>query len=201
MPPINLSKGGKINLTKSNPINLAKKESLDFLHIGLGWDVKQGGGDNLDLDAMAVSINTDGKANPKYACNFSQLSTPDKAIHHLGDNLTGEGEGDDEVMQVYLSRLPQEIAEVHFRVVIYQAATRGQHFGQVSNAFIRLVDMSTRTELCRYTLGNEFSLASAVSMGFVRRQASGEWEFEAEGAVIASIRADQVREPSSCLVC
>ena len=183
--PINLKKGQAISLTKK--INLEKKElSIDNLHVGLGWDVSARGGVDFDLDALAYCQKQDGSWDTSYACNYSQLDTPNGALHHCGDNLTGEGEGDDEVIEVKVSKLPPHIVLVRFQVSIYDAVKRKQHFGKVQNAFIRLVNMDTHEELCRYTLSDdEFSGYTKVLMGIVRRTANNDWEFVAEGKGIS----------------
>ena len=179
--PINLSKGQRINLSKNSPINLEKKNDLDYLHVGLGWDVNERAGASFDLDAKVACQRNDGTWCAKYACNFSHKDTPNGAIHHCGDNLTGEGEGDDEVIEIRLSKLPEEIVLVEFFVDIYQGAARKQHFGLVENAFIRLVDMNSKKEICKFTLGPEYNKCTAVLMGTAQRSESGEWEFVAEG--------------------
>lgn len=200
MAPINLSKGQGINLSKNSPINLEKKKDLDQLHIGLGWDVKKGHGD-FDLDAMASCKTFSGDWDKNYACNYSHLTTPNRALHHCGDNLTGEGEGDDEVMQIQLSKLPETIEMVHFKVIIYDAIKRKQHFGQVDNAFIRLVNMENHKELCRFTLGSEYNLCTGVLMGIVRRSnPGGEWEFVAEGRPIGPKLDPSQAQPGSCII-
>ena len=200
--PINLSKGQAINLSKNSPINLEKKVDLDRLHVGLGWDVKSHGSGAFDLDAMASCQLFDGTWDKNYACNYSHLTTPNRALHHCGDNLTGEGEGDDEVMEVQLSKLPQTVAQVHFKVVIYDGIKRKQHFGQVENAFIRLVNMNNHRELCRFTLGTEYNLCTAVLMGIVRRSSpTGEWEFVAEGRPFGPKLNAADAQPGSCAIC
>lgn len=185
--PINLKKGQAINLTKK--INLEKKEDpIENLHVGLGWDVNQGYGAAFDLDALAYCKTKDGNWDQQYACNYSQLDTPNGALHHCGDNITGEGEGDDEIIQVKLSKLPSNIVLVRFQVAIYNAKKRKQHFGQVQNAFIRLVNLDNGQELCRFTLSNsEYAGFTKVLMGIVRRSEAdpGKWEFIAEGKGIS----------------
>lgn len=201
--PINLSKGQRINLSKNSPINLAKKEDyLDYLHVGLGWDVKTRGRGNFDLDAMASCKTEDGSYDKNYSCNYSHLDTPNGALHHCGDNLTGEGEGDDEVIQIRLSKLPTNIVYVEFKVAIYDAVKRKQHFGQVENAFIRLVNMSNKEELCRFTLGKEFNLCTAVVMGYVQRNPDNrEWEFVAEGRPYGPrLDPNQAQEEGGCVI-
>lgn len=175
--PIDLTKGQKINLSK---INLDKKQTLENIHVGLGWDVNSTKGAPFDLDAMVYSLNSSGKWDENYACNYSHLDTPNGAIHHCGDNLTGEGEGDDEVIWVKLSKLPAHIVKLRFMVVIYDAVKRRQTFGQVRNAFIRVVDQNGNTELCRYTLSNEFSQFYNITFAELDRNGN-EWEFTAVG--------------------
>merc|ERR1711879_214456 len=112
---------------------------------------------------------------------------PKKEIHHCGDNLTGEGSGDDEVIKIKLSKLPENIVLVQFYVDIYEGMSRKQHFGNVRNAFIRLLDKDDdKKEICRYTLGPEFDMYTGVVMGSAQRTSSGEWEFVAEGKPIGN---------------
>ena len=179
---IDLSKGQTFDLSKGDDKTERKKKLLDHMHVGLGWDVKKGGGVNFDLDVKVASQRADGTWDPDYACNYSHKVTPDKAIKHCGDNLTGEGSKDDEVIKIHLSKLPPQIVLVEFFVEIYQARQRRQHFGQVHNAFIRLVDRHNhKKEVCRFTLGHEYDMYTSVLMGTARRNASGDWGFVAEG--------------------
>merc|ERR1711974_216029 len=124
---------------------------------------------------MAACYDSNGNSIQEYSCNYSHLDTPNGALHHCGDNLTGEGEGDDVVIQVDLTKLPKNIASVSFFVTIYESKKRGQHFGMVQNAFIRLVNMKTNKELCRYTLDNSYGGLSRVIMGYVSR-IGNEWQ-------------------------
>ena len=112
---------------------------------------------------------------------YGNLSHASESVNHQGDNLTGEGEGDDEQIQVDLTKVPANVEKIAFTVTIYEAETRRQNFGQVSNAFIRLVDETTNTELIRYDLGEDFSIETAVVVGELYRH-NGEWKFNAIGS-------------------
>ncbi len=173
---INLSKGQKVDLTKGNP-------GLKNIMVGLGWDVNAfDSGTDFDLDAAAFMLGTNGKCpTDKEFVFYGNLSHPSGAVNHMGDNLTGEGEGDDEQVQVDLSKVPANIEKIAFTVTIYDAETRNQNFGQVSNAFIRLVDESNGAELIRYDLGEDFSIETAVVVGELYRNGV-EWKFNAIGS-------------------
>ena len=172
--PINLSKGQKVDLTKGNP-------GLKNIMVGLGWDVNAfDSGADFDLDAAAFMLGADGKCpTDKEFVFYGNLAHASGSVKHMGDNLTGEGDGDDEQVQIDLSKVPANIEKIAFTVTIYDAETRHQNFGQVSNAFIRLVDESNNTELIRYDLGEDFS--TAVVVGELYRN-NGEWKFNAIGS-------------------
>lgn len=174
--PINLSKGQKVDLTKGNP-------GLKKIMVGLGWDVNAyDTGSDFDLDASAFLCGANGKCpTDKEFVFYGNLVHPSEAVQHMGDNLTGEGEGDDEQIMVDLTKIPSNIEKIDFTVTIYEAEERRQNFGQVSNAFIRIVDMSTDTELIRYDLGEDFSIETAVVVGELYRH-NGEWKFNAIGS-------------------
>lgn len=174
--PISLSKGQKVDLTKGNP-------GLKHLMVGLGWDVNTfDSGADFDLDAAAFLLNSSGKCpTEKEFVFYSNLEHPSGAVKHMGDNLTGEGEGDDEQIQVDLTKIPDNVEKIAFTVTIYDADVRRQNFGQVSNAFIRIVDESNNTELIRYDLGEDFSIETAVVVGELYRH-NGEWKFNAIGS-------------------
>lgn len=174
--PINLSKGQKVDLTKGNP-------GLKKIMIGLGWDVNAfDSGTDFDLDAAAFMLGADGKCpSDKEFIFYGNLNHATGAVTHMGDNLTGEGEGDDEQIQIDLSKIPSNIEKIAFTVTIYESDARRQNFGQVSNAFIRIVDESTNTELIRYDLGEDFSIETAVVVGELYKN-SGEWKFNAIGS-------------------
>lgn len=173
---INLQKGQKVDLTKGNP-------RLSKLIVGLGWDTnKYDGGADFDLDAAAFLLGDNGKVpSDSDFIFYSNLQHSSGAVVHTGDNLTGEGDGDDEVIKVDLSKMPASISKIDFTVTIYDAESRGQNFGQVSNAYIRVVDETTGTELIRYDLGEDFSIETAVVVGEMYRN-NGEWKFNAIGS-------------------
>lgn len=174
--PINLSKGQKVDLTKGNP-------GLKSIMVGLGWDVNAfDSGADFDLDAAAFLVGANGKCpTEKDFVFYGNLTHPTEAVMHQGDNLTGEGDGDDEQIEVDLTKIPGNIERIAFTVTIYDADVRRQNFGQVSNAFIRIVDSSTNTELIRYDLGEDFSIETAVVVGELYRH-NGEWKFNAIGS-------------------
>lgn len=173
---INLSKGQKVDLTKGNP-------GLKSVMVGLGWDVNAfDSGADFDLDAAAFMLGADGKCpTDKEFVFYGNLNHSSGSVNHMGDNLTGEGEGDDEQIQIDLSKIPANIEKIAFTVTIYDADQRRQNFGQVSNAFIRIVDESSNTELIRYDLGEDFSIETAVVVGELYRN-NGEWKFNAIGS-------------------
>ena len=174
--PINLSKGQKVDLTKGNP-------GLKNIMVGLGWDVNAfDSGADFDLDAAAFMLGETGKCpTEKEFVFYGNLEHPSEAVKRMGDNLTGEGEGDDEQIQIDLAKIPANIAKIAFTVTIYDAEVRRQNFGQVSNSFIRIVDESTGAELIKYDLGEDFSIETAVVVGELYRH-NGEWKFNAIGS-------------------
>ena len=174
--PINLSKGQKVDLTKKNP-------KLKKLLVGLGWDVNAfDSGFSFDLDATVFMCGANGKCPTEEEFIFyGNLTHNSESVSHLGDNLTGVGDGDDEQIQVDLSLIPSNIEKIVFAVTIYDAERRRQNFGQVSNAFIRIVDDETGIELVRYDLGEDFSIETAVVVGELY-QHNGEWKFNAIGS-------------------
>ena len=173
---ISLKKGQKVDLTKTNP---GLKEVL----IGLGWDVnKYDGGKDFDLDASVFLLNASGKVNSDDDFVFyGNLKHVSGSVEHLGDNLTGAGEGDDEQIKIDLSKVPENVEKIDFTVTIYEAEERKQNFGQVENAFIRVVNSATGEELIRYDLGEDFSIETAVVIGELYRN-KGEWKFNAIGS-------------------
>ncbi len=173
---VSLTKGQKVDLTKGNP-------GLNNLLVGLGWDInKFDGGSDFDLDTAAFMLGADGKTASDADFVFcGNLKHASGGVEHLGDNLTGEGDGDDEQIKVDLSKVPESVEKIDFTVTIYEAEERRQNFGQVSNAFIRIVDESSNTELIRYDLGEDFSIETAVVVGELYRH-NGEWKFNAVGS-------------------
>lgn len=172
---VSLTKGQKVDLTKGNP-------GLSKIIVGLGWDTnKYDGGADFDLDAAAFLLNAEGKVTSDGDFVFYRnLKHTSGAVEHLGDNLTGEGDGDDEQIKINLKDVPAAIEKIDLTVTIYEADTRNQNFGQVSNAYIRIVEESTGRELIRYDLGEDFSVETAVVVGEFYRY-KGEWKFNAIG--------------------
>jgi tellurium resistance protein TerD len=171
---VNLTKGGNVSLTKQAP-------GLTAVIVGLGWDARTTDGKSFDLDASAIVCNADGKVlSDKHFVFFNNLTTPEGAVQHSGDNLTGEGGGDDEQVKVNLAGLPPEAARVVFPVSIYEADTAGQSFGQVRNAFIRVINQADEAELARYDLSEDASTETAMVFGELYRNGD-EWKFRAVG--------------------
>ena len=172
---VNLSKGGKVDLTK-------KKPGLKHLIIGLGWDInKYDGGGEFDLDAAAFMLDASGKAASE--ADFVFYNNPKHvsgSVVHSGDNITGAGEGDDEVINVDLSLVPANIEKIDFTVTIFDGAERKQNFGMVSNSYIHIVDADDNEELVNFDLGEDFSGETAVVAGELYRH-QGEWKFTAIG--------------------
>jgi hypothetical protein len=173
---VSLSKGQKVSLTKDNP-------GLQKVVVGLGWDVNafDTGGD-FDLDAAAFLLTDSGKVSKSEDfVFFGNLKHPSGSVEHLGDNLTGAGEGDDEQIKINLSAVPENISKIAFTVTIYEAESRHQNFGQVSNAFIRIYNDANGEEMLRYDLGEDFSIETAAVFGELYRN-NGEWKFNAIGS-------------------
>ncbi len=174
--PISLSKGQKVDLTKGNA-------GLDSILAGLGWDTNQyDGGQEFDLDVSVFMTGESGKVEAD--SNFVFYNNPKDAAESViygGDNRTGEGEGDDETVNITLSKVPTNVTKISFTVTIHDAAARGQNFGQVSNAYIRIVNNSDGAELIRYDLGEDYSVETAIVVGELYRHGA-EWKFAAVGA-------------------
>lgn len=173
---VSLSKGQKVDLTKGNP-------GLSKIIVGLGWDTnKYDGGADFDLDAAAFLLAANGKvASDSDFIFYGNLKHSSGGVEHMGDNLTGEGDGDDEQIKVNLAAVPASVDKIGFTVTIYEAESRKQNFGQVSNAYIRIVDETSNAELIRYDLGEDFSVETAVVVGELYRN-NGEWKFNAIGS-------------------
>jgi tellurium resistance protein TerD len=176
---VSLSKGGNVSLTKSAP-------GLTAIAVGLGWDIRTTTGVDFDLDASAIVCGADGKVlSDKHFVFFNNMKSVDGSVEHTGDNLTGEGEGDDEVIKVNLATVPAEVDKIVFPVSIYEGGTRGQSFGQVRNAFIRVVNQANEQEIARYDLSEDASTETAMVFGEVYRNGA-EWKFRAVGQCYAS---------------
>ena len=174
--PVCLQKGQKVSLTKGNP-------GLTKVVVGVGWDINQyDTGASFDLDSSAFLLKADGKVSGSEDFVFyGNLKHPSGAVEHMGDNLTGAGEGDDEQMRIDLSKVPANIEKIAFTVTIYDAETRNQNFGQVNNAFVRIYNEETGEEMMRYDLGEDFSIETAAVFGELYRN-NGEWKFNAFGS-------------------
>jgi stress response protein SCP2 len=177
---ISLQKGQKVNLSKENA-------GLSRVMVGLGWDeVERKRGffapkpQPIDCDASAILLKNGKLAGKQDLVYFGNLSHKSGTVQHLGDNLTGAGEGDDEQIIVDLSAIPTEYDRVVIVVNIYQAYQRKQHFGLIKNAFIRLVDAKTNVEMCKYNLSEDYSNMTAMIFGEIYRH-NGEWKFNAIG--------------------
>ena len=173
---ISLKKGQKVDLTKTNP-------GLKNILIGLGWDTnKYDGGFDFDLDSAVFLLGADSKVTESGDfIFFNNLKHSSSSVEHLGDNLTGAGEGDDEEIKIDLSKVPANIEKIAFTVTIYEADSRKQNFGQVENAFIRVFDEQNNKELIRYDLDEDFSIETSVIVGELYRN-KGEWKFNAIGS-------------------
>lgn len=167
-----------INLEKGQRVNV---ELLKFT-IGLGWDTNQSStGEDFDLDASAFMLGENRKIlSDDYFVFYNNLKSPDGAVEHTGDNLTGEGDGDDESIRIDLSKINPLVNEICFVVTIHQASERRQNFGQIHNSFIRIYNTDTNEEILRYELEEDFSVETAVEFGRLYKKA-GQWKFEAIG--------------------
>ena len=173
---ISLSKGQKVDLTKSNP-------GLTNITVGVGWDTnKYDGGKDFDLDSSVFLLNPTGKCETeKDFVFFNNLEGGNGSVVHTGDNLTGEGDGDDEQVKINLANVPATTDKIAFAITIHEADERSQNFGQVSNSYVRIVNDATGEELIRYDLGEDFSIETAVVVGELYRHGA-EWKFNAIGS-------------------
>ncbi|MCR5835182.1 MAG: TerD family protein [Lachnospiraceae bacterium] len=189
---VSLQKGQKVDLTKGG-------KGLNRVMVGLGWDeaAQSGGGffgkllgvsgPSIDCDASVILCGSDGKVVSKDGKQslvyYGNLKHPSGAIIHQGDNLTGEGEGDDEQIMVELSKIPANVDKLVFVVNIYDARTKNQHFGMIKNAFIRLVDLNNGSEICRFNLSENYNDMTGLIVGEIYRK-DGEWKFNAIGQAV-----------------
>ena len=171
---VSLSKGGNVSLSKEAP-------GLKDIVVGLGWDARSTDGSAFDLDASAFLLKDDGKvrADGDFIFYNNKLSA-DGSVEHTGDNVTGEGDGDDEQIKVALDKVPAEVKKVAVTVTIHDAEARKQNFGMVSNAFIRVVNQADNKELARFDLSEDMSTETAMVFGEVYRH-NDEWKFKAVG--------------------
>ncbi|MER0244599.1 TerD family protein [Streptomyces sp. HSW2009] len=176
---VSLAKGQNVVLNQDGT-------PLADVTVGLGWDAQPAGGAAIDLDASAVICGADRKVvSDDHFVFYNNLSSPDGAVRHTGDNTTGEGDGDDEQLMVDLDGLGEGVEQVVFTVSIHDAEARGQNFGQVSDAYIRVVDNLTGREMCRYELSYDAAEETAMVFGALYRRA-GDWKFRAIGQGYAS---------------
>ena len=174
-----MQKGENLNISKTNP-------SLSKIMIGLGWDVnskKTTNSYNFDLDASVFMMSKDSKLQWSDVVYFNNLKSPCKSVIHQGDNLTGEGDGDDEQILVDLKKIPTKFEKLLLIVNIYQANQRSQRFGMVDNSYIRLVDNETGTEVARYDLREDASSATGIIFGELYLH-NGDWKFRALGDTV-----------------
>jgi len=171
---LTLQKGGNLSLSKTDP-------TLTNILLGLGWDPRSTDGTEFDLDASALLLGANGKIrNDADFIFYNQLKSVDGSIEHKGDNRTGAGDGDDEVLKVDLSRIPVDVDKVVFIVTIHDADARKQNFGQVGGSFIRVVNEISGAEVVRYDLAEDASTETAMVFAELYRS-SGEWKFRAVG--------------------
>jgi tellurium resistance protein TerD len=172
---VSLKKGGNVSLSKEAP-------GLSKITVGLGWDSRVTDGAAFDLDGSVFLCGDDGKViDDKHFIFYGNLKSQDGSVEHTGDNLTGEGDGDDEQVKIELNAVPAVIKKMVFSVTIHEAATRSQNFGQVANAFMRVIDQNSGKELARYDLSEDYSVETAMIFGEVYRH-NDEWKFKAIGA-------------------
>lgn len=170
---INLEKGQRISMDKG----------LTLVGVGLGWDPNEGTGYDFDLDASAFMLGESGRIpTDEYFVFYNNQKSPDGSVESTGDDLTGGNSdgGDDETINVDLSKVDPKIQEIVFTATIYKAEERGQNFGQVRNSYIRIYDAKTNAEIARYDLDEDFSIETAVEFGRLYRRGD-EWKFEAMG--------------------
>ncbi|MGC0418861.1 TerD family protein [Embleya sp. AB8] len=176
---VSLAKGGNVSLSKAAP-------GLTAVAVCLGWDARSTTGADFDLDASALLLGNDGRVlSDLHFVFYNNLTSPDGSVQHTGDNLTGEGEGDDETVNVDLSSVPGDVQRIVFPVSIHDAVARDQSFGQVRNAYIRVVNRADNNELARYDLTEDASTETAMVFGELYRNAN-EWKFRAVGQGYAS---------------
>ncbi|QZY54697.1 TerD family protein [Crassaminicella profunda] len=180
--PVSLKKGQKVSLKKAASDMGLDANTLSKIHIGLGWDTNKFDGKDFDLDVFTFAVKGDGKVrNEKDFVFFGNKQPAGLGIELSGDNRTGQGSGDDESVLADLNTVPAEIQKIIFAITIYEGKERGQNFGMVENAFVRLVDQNTNREFLRYDLSEDYSLETAVVVGEIYRH-NGEWKFNANGS-------------------
>ena len=176
---VSLAKGGNVSLSKEAP-------GLTSVIVGLGWDVRSTTGADFDLDASALLCGESGRVlTDQHFVFYNNLTSPDGSVEHSGDNLTGGGDGDDEQLTVELTAVPPTVARIVFPVSIYDAENRSQNFGQVRNAYIRIINQAGGSEIARYDLSEDAATETAMVFGELYRNGA-EWKFRAVGQGYAS---------------
>ncbi len=171
---VSLTKGGNVSLSKASP-------GLKKILVGLGWDARSTDGDDFDLDASIFMLAENGKVRSDDDFIFyGQLSSRCGSVEHTGDNRTGDGDGDDEQLKVFLDKIPTGVQRLTITVTIHDAVLRKQNFGQVSDAFIRIVNMENDVEIARFDLSEDYSTETAMVFGEIYSH-NGEWKFKAVG--------------------
>ncbi len=171
---VSLSKGGNVSLSKEAP-------GLNEILVGLGWDARSTDGKEFDLDASAFLLKEDGKVRADGDFIFyNNLLSADGAVEHTGDNRTGDGDGDDEAIKIYLDKVASDVKKIAISVTIHDADVRSQNFGMVSNAYIRVVNMADNIEIARFDLSEDSSTETAMIFGEVYKH-NNEWKFKAIG--------------------
>ena len=171
---ISLEKGGNVSLEKEAP-------GVESVTVGLGWDTRKTDGADFDLDASCFMIGSGGQVrSDRDFIFYNNLKSDDGSVVHTGDNRTGEGEGDDEAINVDLFKVPSDVTVLVFAVTIHEADKRKQNFGMVKNAYIRIVDRKTGNEIARYDLSEDASTNTAMIFGEIYRH-NNEWKFRAIG--------------------
>lgn len=184
---VNLDKGGKVDLSKTDP-------SLNKVLVGLGWDPRVTDGADFDLDASVFMLTENGKCkSEKHFIFYNNMDSPCGSVHHTGDNRTGDGDGDDEVVQIDLSKVPADVQKLVFSVTIHDAEKLKLNFGQVANSFIRIVNEETNNELVMYELGEDYSTETAMIFGELYRH-NGAWKFSAVGQGFSGGLAAMVKQ-------
>jgi tellurium resistance protein TerD len=186
---VSLVKGGNVNLNKQVVSDNPSAPPLTAVTVGLGWDVRTTTGTDFDLDASAALTNAERKvtSDANYVF-FNNLKSPDGSVEHTGDNRTGDGAGDDEGITVNLAAVPADVEKIVFPVSIYDAENRGQNFGQVRNAYIRIINQADGTEIARYDLSEDAATETTMVFGELYRHGT-DWKFKAVGQGYANAKA------------
>lgn len=184
---VSLQKGQNVSLSKQVP-------GLKKVCFGLGWDARATDGAAFDLDASAFVLDAAGKVlSDGHFVFYNNPQDPSKAVTHKGDNRTGQGQGDDEMLEIDLGLMAANAAKVAFVVTIHEAEARKQNFGQVSNAYIRAFNAEGEQEIARYDLSEDASIETAMIFGELYRH-NDEWKFKAIGQGYAGGLAAAARD-------